>query len=166
MKDKLIDEWDEILEEVLFGCIDIFRIGRRSDGGDVIFTEVFEHDVELLCKGKLNLSEVMGKIEISEGRGRWIGRHSIGIIGLQEDGICEIFDLIDVLLLSVVIHYEGEWFGEYFEDDSIGKRIGVGVWLSKYRGQNCICLDQYHIPCWWRRGWNSCLFEWYLGTVV
>ena len=67
---------------------------------------------------------------------------------MQEDVIDDVFDPIYDFLLSVVIKYEGERLSENFEANSVVEWIDVRVVLSKYRGQNCICLDQYHIPCW------------------
>ena len=61
----------------------------------------------------------MGEVRVSEGGIWWLGRYSIGIIGLQEDVICDDFDLLEDFLLYVVIYCEGKMSSETFDDDSI-----------------------------------------------
>ena len=59
---------------------------------------------------------------------------------MQEDVICDSFDIIDDYLLYVVIDCEGERFSKTFEDDSIVELIDVMVVLSKYREKNAFIL--------------------------
>ena len=62
-EDKLVDEWDEIIEKVLFDDRGVYRILRFSNGGVRILFEV-EHIIISFVDGKLCWSILVVEFEV------------------------------------------------------------------------------------------------------